>query len=68
MKRVDECLFCKKRSCYERVVSTDGGKTYDEVACRDHIRDLHKDSDAKAPGIMKHFITSTHKLRRNSSV
>lgn len=52
-KRKDECLFCSSRSCCERVVSTDGGKTYDEVACATHVKALHHDSDAKAPGVMK---------------
>lgn len=63
MKRKDECLFCRNRFCYERVVSID--YSYDEIACRKHIKDLHKHSDEKAPGVMKHFITSTGKMSRD---
>lgn len=64
-KRTDECLFCKKRSCYERVVSSkDEGETYDEIACEDHIDDLYKHSDEHAPGVMKYFISSTGKFKR----
>lgn len=63
-KRIYECLFCTRRSCYERVVSTDDGNTYDEIACIDHVRDLHKHSDALAPKIMKRFISSTRKQKR----
>ena len=59
MKRKDQCLFCKRRKCYERVVSIDGGKTYDEIACPDHVEQLHKHSDKHAPNIIKHFISST---------
>lgn len=63
-KKTDECLCCRSRSCYERVVDTDGGKTYDEVACRKHVNDLHKHSDTVAPGVLKHFISSTGKQKR----
>lgn len=63
-KRIDECLICNKRKCCERVVSSDGGWTYDEVACRDHITLLHRHSDEVAPGVLKHFISSTSKMKR----
>lgn len=68
MKRKDECIACSRRACYERVVSTDGGKAYDEVSCVEHVQYLHKDSDAKAPGIRKHFICSTGKQKRGMEV
>ena len=64
MKRNDECVACSKRNCYERVVSTDGGKTYDEVSCIEHVRFLHKHSDENAKGVRKHFISSTAKQKR----
>ena len=64
LKRKDECLFCTKRKCNERVVSVDGGKTYDEIACFDHVYSLHSHSDTAAPGVMKHFISSTGKQVR----
>jgi hypothetical protein len=64
VKRKDECLFCRKIKCYERVVSTNNGKDYDEVACFDHVYALHKHSDMAAPGVMKHFISSTGKQVR----
>lgn len=61
----DECLFCTSRSCFERIVSSDdNGKTYDEIACRNHIKELHKHSDETAPKVMKYFISSTSKLKR----
>lgn len=63
MKRKDECLCCSKRACYERVVSVDG-KIYDEVSCLDHVKDLHKHSDASAKGIEKNFISSTGRQKR----
>ena len=63
-KRSDECLFCTKRKCHERVVSTDGGWTYDEVACMDHVIMLHHHSDKAAPGVRKHFISSTGNQKR----
>ena len=63
MKRTDECLRCSKRACYERVVAVDG-QTYDEVSCIDHVKDLHKHSDAAAEGVEKHFISSTGKQKR----
>jgi hypothetical protein len=63
-KRKDTCLFCNSRSCYERVLSTDGGQTYDEIACHDHIQCLYKHSDKAAPNVMKCFISSTGKHKR----
>ena len=66
-KRIDECLLCKSRSCYERVLSSkDGGKTYDEIACINHIQELYKHSDRTAPKVMKYFISSTAKQKRGS--
>lgn len=56
-KLKNECLFCKSRFCYERVVALD--LTYDEVSCMKHIKDLHKHSDIVAPKIIKQFISST---------
>lgn len=64
MKCKDECLFCKRRKCYERVMSTDNGRTYDEIACIDHVEKLYKHSDETAPGIMKYFISSTTPHKR----
>ncbi len=61
-KLINECLFCRSRFCYERVVTKD--MSYDEVACRSHVKDLHKHSDEKAPGIIKSFISSTGVLKR----
>jgi len=68
-KRKDECLFCKKRKCYERVVSSrDRGAAYDEVACEKHKLNMYKDSDERAPKIMKHFISSTAPQKRGELV
>ena len=67
-KRKDECLFCSSRSCHERVVSSrDNGKTYDEIACRNHVKELYKHSDEVAPKVMKYFITSTSRLKRGEA-
>jgi hypothetical protein len=63
-RRVDQCLFCNRRACYDRVVSSrDNGAAYDEVACLDHIKELHNHSD-QLHGVMKHFISSTGKQKR----
>jgi hypothetical protein len=56
-KLINECLFCRSRFCYERVVSKD--MEYDEVACTKHVKELHKHSDITAPGVMKSFISGT---------
>ena len=64
MKRSDECFACKRRACYERVVSPDGGKEFDEVACQGHAHDLHKYAENSAPKVMKYFISSTGKQKR----
>lgn len=64
-KRKDECLFCTSRSCYERVVSSeDIGQLYDEIACPNHVKELYKHSDEKAPDVMKYFNSSTGKQKR----
>ena len=64
-KRKDECLFCTSRKCSERVVSSDDkGTTYDEIACSKHSSAMYKDSDEKAPKVMKIFISSTGRLFR----
>lgn len=64
-KRKDECYFCKRRICFERIVSfEDFGATYDEVACPDHVRRLEKHSDIIAPGVKKLYISSIGGLKR----
>jgi len=68
MKATNECLFCGSRFCYERVVSSqDNGATYDEVSCHRHIKELHKHSDEKAPGVMKSFVSSTGGIQKRKS-
>ncbi len=64
-KLKNECLFCRSRFCYERVVTKD--MSYDEVACRKHVKDLHKHSDETLPGVVKSFISSTGVLKRGVS-
>ena len=64
--RKDQCLFCTSRKCPERVVSLyDKGKLYDEIACVKHIKELYKDSDDKAPKVMKIFSSSTGRQKRS---
>ncbi len=60
--RKDECIVCFSRKCYERVVSQD--KSYDEISCIHHIKELYEHSDKTAPGVMKRFISSTGKQKR----
>lgn len=56
--RKDQCKFCNSRRCHYRIVScNDNGKIYDEVACSKHTHELDKDSDEKAPGVMKLFLS-----------
>jgi hypothetical protein len=61
-KLKNECLFCRSRFCYERVVTYD--MSYDEIACSKHIKDLHKHSDTVLPKVVKSFISSTCILKR----
>jgi len=61
-KLVNECLFCRNRFCYERVVTND--MSYDEIACNKHVKDLHKHSDTTLPGILKNFISSNCVMKR----
>jgi len=64
-KRSDECLFCKSRSCYEHVYSSDDhGKKYNEIACLSHIKELHKHSDNQCSGVIKQFVSSCSKVNR----
>jgi hypothetical protein len=67
-KRKNECLFCTSRKCNHRIVSVDDGKTYDEIACRKHVKELYKHSDENASGIEKHHIETTGTLYRSESV
>ena len=42
MKRKDECLFCRSRTCHNRIVSyLDNGASFDEIACDIHEKDLY---------------------------
>ncbi|MFZ2950930.1 MAG: hypothetical protein WA003_15760 [Desulfuromonadaceae bacterium] len=67
-RRSDQCLFCHRRACYERVVSSrDNGAAYDEVACDAHRAELYAHSD-KLVGVKKHFISSTGKQKRGEPV
>lgn len=64
-KDPNKCFMCSSRRCRERIVSEDGG--YDEVACQTHKKALYKDSDDKAPGETKRFISSTGCLSRGAT-
>ena len=62
-KRKDECGFCKRRSCYWRVVN----ENYDNIACARHIDALHchaNEALGKNNGVARCNISSTAKLRR----
>jgi hypothetical protein len=65
-KRVDECLFCSKRSCSTRIVRLIEPK-YDEIACHTHVEDLEKHSDevlGSKNGVMRNHISSSARLKR----
>ena len=65
-KRKDECLFCSKKSCYNRIVRLAEPK-YDEIACGNHILELEKHSDEALGvknGIMRYHISGTSKQCR----
>ena len=70
IKRKDECLFCKSRSCSTRIVRLEE-PAYDEIACCRHIGDLEKHSDevlGSHNGIMRCHISSTGRLKRGEPV
>ena len=52
-----KCKFCNSRCCHYRIVSQD--KTYDEVACDKHIRDLEGDADNVLDGKIRNHISSS---------
>ena len=65
-KRKDECIFCKSRSCYTRIVRLEE-PAYDEVACPSHVLDLERHSDTKLGtrnGVMRHHISGTARQKR----
>lgn len=64
-KLKNECLFCRSRFCYERIVSLD--LTYDEIACRKHVKNLYEHSDTVAPKV-KTFVSSTAIQKRGNPV
>jgi hypothetical protein len=63
MKRKDECLFCSRRKCYARVFSLEPGRKYDEIACIEHIQELHTHSDKAVPGVLRRFISGSKQTR-----
>jgi len=68
-KRPNQCFYknCKSTSCYNHIYSSkDNGKLYNEVACQRHIEDLNKDSDERAPEIMKVFSSGCSKKDRRN--
>lgn len=60
-----KCAFCTSRSCYERVFTRDG--IFDELACRRHVRQLHRLSDIHLPGVTKVFQSSTGYQKRGDA-
>ncbi len=69
-KRKDECLICKSRNCYSRIVREES-PYYDEVACTRHNIEMGKHSDitlGKGNGIYRHYISSTGKLKRGEKI
>jgi hypothetical protein len=69
-KRKDECIFCKSRSCYTRIVR-EIAPYYDEVACPEHVEQSQDRADevlGRKNGIYRHHISSTGKLRRGDKI
>jgi len=58
----NQCRFCGSRSCYIRIYTKD--YTFDELACRDHTRDLEIFSDAKLGKTLRMHTSSSGKLSR----
>ena len=68
-KRKDECFKCSSKKCYTRIVTKD--KSFDEVACGNHISDLEKHADdifGKNNGVMRTHISSSAKLSRERDI
>jgi len=68
-KRKDECIFCKSRSCYTRIVRLEE-PAYDEVACDYHVLELEKHSDevlGTKNGIMRTHLSGTSRQKRGES-
>lgn len=61
-RRADECLFCSSRRCYTRIRADNG--MYDEVACRDHGRDLEQHADRHLGRMLRTSTSSSSPLRR----
>lgn len=59
-KRRDECFACTKRICHVRIYREG---VIDEIACRDHVRQLERHAD-KVTLDWKQHITSTMKVSR----
>jgi hypothetical protein len=67
VKRKDECLFCKSRKCYIRIVRQEAEPFYDEIACDEHGSDLENHSDevlGSYNGIMRYHITGSSRMKR----
>ena len=66
--RKNQCLFCSTRKCNHRVVSSDDkGKSYDEISCRRHRKDLLRHSDENYKG-MKIYMETTGSYCRGDEV
>lgn len=67
-KRKDMCLFCNSRCCYERIASLeDGGKTYDEIACRKHVDDLYRHAYGGKDKVRMCKMSGTGKMSRGEA-
>lgn len=60
MKRRDACFKCCSRSCFIRIFA-DG---FDEVACREHSRDLENYADEVLNGAVRKYVLSSQKQIR----
>lgn len=61
-----QCLFCESCRCFYRIFTDDCG--FDEIACRDHRRDLeaYADSLLGSPGRKRCHQSSSARLRRRA--
>jgi hypothetical protein len=64
-RRSDECRFCTRRKCYNRIATRDG--SFDEIACPKHVDQLEQLAIETVEGDREH-ITGTEPLQRDQPI
>jgi hypothetical protein len=65
-RHADQCRFCESRDCHYLIVSAYEFIPFDEVACRDHRRELEALADATLGHAMRNHVSSSGKLYRRA--